>query len=45
MFTLAEDTYYWQGWATSKDPYAVSGTWVPTFTFNVFKIKPTGKTN
>jgi len=44
MFTLAEDTYYWQGWATSKDPYAVSGTWVPTFTFNVLKIKPTGKT-
>jgi peptide/nickel transport system substrate-binding protein len=44
MFTLAEDTYYWQGWATSKDPYAVSGTWVPTFFYNVMKIKPTGKT-
>jgi peptide/nickel transport system substrate-binding protein len=44
MFTLAEDTYYWQGWATSKDPYAVSGTWVPTFVFNVLKIKPTGRT-
>ncbi len=43
MFTLAEDTYYWTGWASSKDPYAVSGTWVPTFVFNVLKIKPTGK--
>ena len=43
MFTLAEDTHYWQGWATSKDPYAVPGTWVPLFTFNLLKIKPTGK--
>ena len=30
MFTLAEDTYYWKGWATSEDPYGVPGTWVPT---------------
>jgi peptide/nickel transport system substrate-binding protein len=43
MFTLAEDTYYWEGWATSKNPYAVPGTWVPTFTFNVLRIKPTGR--
>jgi len=43
MFTLAEDTYYWTGWATSKNAYAVPGTWVPTFVFNVLKIKPTGR--
>ncbi len=43
MFTLAEDTYYWKGWATSEDPYAVPGTWVPIFTFNLLKIQPTGK--
>lgn len=43
MFTLAEDTYYWEGWATSKDPYAVPGTWVPLFTFNLLKIKPSGR--
>jgi peptide/nickel transport system substrate-binding protein len=42
MFTIAEDTYYWTGWATADDPYGVPGTWVPIFIFNLLKIRPSG---
>ncbi len=43
MFTVVQDGFYWEGWATSKDPYTVPATWHPTFTLNVLKIKPTGR--
>jgi peptide/nickel transport system substrate-binding protein len=43
MFTLAQDTYYWQGWANSKDPFAMTAQWTPLFTLNILKIKPTGR--
>ncbi len=43
MFTLAQDTYYWEGWADADNPFATTGQWVPTFTWNVLAIKPTGR--
>jgi len=43
MFTLAQDTYYWQGWANSKDPFAMTAQWTPLFTLNILKVKPTGR--
>lgn len=42
MFTLAEDTYYWTGWATADNAYGSPLTWQPIFITNLLKIQPTG---
>jgi len=44
MFTLAQDTYYWEGWANSENPYAMTSQWTPLFTWNVLRIHATGRT-
>lgn len=43
MFTLAQDSYYWEGWADADNPFATTGQWVPLFTWNILAIKSTGR--
>jgi len=43
MFTLAQDTYYWEGWANSENPYQATAEWWPSFFWNILRLHSTGR--
>lgn len=43
MFTLAQDTYYWEGWANSENPYQATAEWWPSFFWNILRVTSTGR--
>jgi len=43
MFTVVQDTYYWEGWANSEHPYQATAEWWPSFFWNILRLRSTGR--